>query len=684
MYDAATLLDAVETLSTIVESEIGVGVMDDHLISLRGKSVQYRTVHWISAKGGKDAIDHIRQIFNVIFEYIQEREKDVEGVRTLMQLVGQATRKLYLAGLIGVRDSNEYRQIQDFYNKQIAPKIDRDKLGVWMLAFTKNAMQAKKALRLKGKEKKPVLVDLEAVKSDREYELFFLKKEDGTRFYNPRLLQNIRLVCHFEAQFSGKEEDPFVQVEEWLMHVHQNVAKSILGSISTALNRFYRLSVKKGDNELVADLKKCVMALMLAAQPGAKGKKCKQYFADFQRYYREILYSPEYYKLINEPLSEKDHLGKGMLDLIQKIASAIYREISLYKFLFPQVNQFIEASLASPPSEEGPVSLWNGLSSDYLALQKHTKGHLTGSLERLLGDLKGKGNPTYDPWMQQNYPSQLYRIQIGDRTAECLHIPCPVIQEFIHKAVVNEEFKNFIRGGDELEPHLIFNLQDRTSWKEHARCAALEDLQHIKQFENRLHVVTFAKTTDFYHQEANYAKVQHADLFKSTLKEHLNDLNTGFYFPPTSALTTWENLEPMIEAIHNIFFSGKNVLSRDQRLDFIEIVYLALQMHLLGKFQPSSFSFICKDGVDGGAAGAATFLAAVKLFSPTKLTTEDRKIINEIMHTSALLNRERIVHPHIFKRFLSAIRTIEGVREREGPTLADKLSKFIELPVFLT
>jgi len=61
---------------------------------------------------------------------------------------------------------------------------------------------------------------------------------------------------------------------------------------------------------------------------------------------------------------------------------------------------------------------------------------------------------------------------------------------------VIEEFKGFLRHIEMkkgVEKHLLFNLQDRTSWEEHARCQALEDLEHHAEFNNQLVVVTLPK-----------------------------------------------------------------------------------------------------------------------------------------------------------------------------------------------
>lgn len=685
MNDSIALLDAVETLSNIAESGVEIGMMEEHSVLLHGKPVQYRTVHWITQKGGEDSILRIRRVFKTIYDYIQDKSSDVDGVRALMVLVNQAARKLDLSGLVKSKELSEYQDLDKFYQKQIVPQVDQGKLGQWMLALTKEAIRAKRSLKIKGVERKPLLIDLEAVKSDQEYELFFLKKEDGTHFYNPRLLRSIQLVCHFGERFYDKrdEEDPFAEIGNWLHLRQQAVAKAILNSIHNRLNRFYRLSQKKQDDELIANLKKCIMALMLASQPRNKGKGSENYFADFQKYFREILYSPDYHRLISYPIKTKDFVSHCVVDLIQRIAHAIHREASLFNHLFPHIGQMIEGALNRYGNGKEQKTFWGKLARDYGALAKFAKGHVTGSLERLLSDLHTGGTKAYDPWMMHNTPSHLYKIQIDEKSLDCLHMPCPVVQEFIHKAVINEEFKNFLRGNDQDDSHLIFNMQDRTSWKEHARCHALEELQHAKPFEERVHVVTFAKTTDFYNQTDTYAKEQNAELFKYNLKEHLSDANTGFYFPEKLSVLVWEDLDPLIEEIHQTYFSGKNVLTRDQRLDFIEITYLCLQMHLLAMIKPSSFSFICKDGVDNGAVGAALFWAGAKLLAGEQLSEKDRDMINYVLHTPALMNRERVIHQKTFQRFINALRTLEGVQEQEGKQASLRLSKFINLPVFL-
>src|SRR5262249_5308470 len=153
-----------------------------------------------------------------------------------------------------------------------------------------------------------------------------------------------------------------------------------------------------------------------------------------------------------------------------------------------------------------------------------------------------------------------------------LRIPAPIYQEFINNALINDEFRAFLHSytqGTIPSKHLLINLQDRTSWREFVRCTVLEDLQYQPDLENAITVVTLATDTDFYYQLAPYHQINHAHLFKEQFKELLLDTNAGYFFPSKidrEKLSIF--IDDAFEAIHRIFFSSKNVLVRENRLDF--------------------------------------------------------------------------------------------------------------------
>ncbi len=65
-------------------------------------------------------------------------------------------------------------------------------------------------------ETKHLFVDLDSVKKDILSMNFFYRKEDGTRFFNPRLIRNIKLVSDFGLNVGKEEEkDPLFDLTTW-------------------------------------------------------------------------------------------------------------------------------------------------------------------------------------------------------------------------------------------------------------------------------------------------------------------------------------------------------------------------------------------------------------------------------------------------------------------------------------
>ena len=267
-------------------------------------------------------------------------------------------------------------------------------------------------------------------------------------------------------------------------------------------------------------------------------------------------------------------------------------------------------------------------------------------------------------------PNQLFDLYAQNTRYSFLRIPAPIYQEFINKAIVNDEFKGFIRSynqGANSRKHLLINLQDRTSWREHARCLALEDLQKLPDMEKSLKVVTLTTDTDFYHQLTPYHQVNHAHLFKEQFKELLLDENTGYFFPDTiNRQELSQFIDEAFDAIHRVFFSSKNVILRENRLDFIEIFYLLLQLKLIEWIQPDTVSLTCKDNIDTGEAYSAEIFAFLKLINNQEWTESDWQHLNFMLYAPALLIRERIMLPERFNRMLSALKIVENVRHELG------------------
>jgi hypothetical protein len=223
---------------------------------------------------------------------------------------------------------------------------------------------------------------------------------------------------------------------------------------------------------------------------------------------------------------------------------------------------------------------------------------------------------------------------------------------------------------------LIINLQDRTSWREHFRCTAIEELQKQEDFQKHLVVVTLAKDTEFYYQLAPYHQDNHADVFIAHLKEHLQDDHSGYYFPDAIKKALFPTfIDGVIDAIHRIFFANKNVLLRENRMDFIEILYLFLELKLIELVRPDSFSMTCKDGVDMGPGASAELFAFLKLIQKDPIGDSDKAFLNHILHAPSIFIRERMIQHDRFNRIMSTLKCIESIRDQQG---ADHFAKMIQ------
>ena len=513
-----------------------------------------------------------------------------------MVLVGEAAKKLdKYTGLFhelhakSVTELKEYKHLQEFYLNRIARKIDEGTLGKWILALAHKITPKKIPMKFVGRKSsqtKHVFIDLEAVKKDTEYELFFLRKEDGTRFFSPRLIRNIKLVCDFGDYFGKpKGDDPLIDIKIWHDRCFQASSKSLLRAIRPIVDRFFREAAHCKDNELVMDLTKACMALILCSNPNnlmrnMPVKNCTSYFNDFELFIRAALHSPDYQRLIAYPPKKSSKLSNMLLDTAHAICCAYFTALQGYQELAVPFQHLIQEAIQDVSQEhvigKNSHELWSKIAGEYAAMAKLFKHHPNGPLMNVLNVLQDGDYNSFDPLYQNNIPNQLYSIYFNEAKVSHIRMPAPIFQEYIHKATIVEEFKGFLRALNKnsvIDKLLIFNFQDRTSWREHIRCIAMEDLQKKDDFQQHLAVVTMAKDTEFFQQQAPYQDENHANIFIENLKDQIADENSGFYFPDSIKKGILNGfLGGTVDAIHRIFFSNKNVLLREHRLAFIEIL----------------------------------------------------------------------------------------------------------------
>ena len=699
-HSAIGIVEAVETLSSIAELESGseLGITEEHRLVVQDVSVKYRTVHWLHEQEAAETVKIVKEIFRIILDYLQsfyedeyeQKKETFENVKTIMVLVGEAAQKLDKYTTIfkdtklgSVTQLKEYKQLQDFYHNKISAKVEENFVKEWMKQLPQVVKQKPSKVKLKKKGKistKHIFVDLEAVKQDLEYELFFMRKEDGTRFYNPRLIRNIKLVCDFGDYFGERVSvDPLLAVQMWLDKCLHVAAQNILQSVGDTLDYFCHEAMKEKDKRLVSCLNKAVMALMLSANArnllhNSPVKSCHQYFLDFQGFLREALCTRQYCKMLAYPPKKNEHFLTCLLELVHALCRALFLNIHSYRDVGVVVLELIEKYVSeegfAEKEEHNHMMLWSKLSEDYEALEEVVKRHPHGPLHKVLEFLQEFGSQYFDSLIQYNIPNHLFDIYLPRRKVSFLHLPSPTHQEYINKAAVISEFKGFLhscREGFHKKHHLLINLQDRTSWREHYRCSVLEELHKHPYFKDELTVVTLTKDTDFYHQLEPYHKVNRAKVFFKHFEEHLKGVHSGYYFPLTikgDLFPKWS--ENMINAIHQFFFEGKNVLSRDQRLVFIEIFYMLLELKLIEICKADSVSLTCKDAIDTGSAASAQLYAFAKLIGGQALDEKDREYLDVMLFIAPLMIRERNLLTNRFQRMRDVIKLIETKMHEMG------------------
>lgn len=714
-----SLVEAVETLSEIVDLEIDrdIGITQKRELVLQDKPIAYNTVHWLTEEDASTTVNLVKETYRVILHYLKQfykkeygyitDPKTVEGIKTIMVLVGEAAKKLdkytelfHLTHQNSVTECKEYKQLQDFYLSKIARRIDEGVLGKWILALymgnltqqQQDEMESQAVLvapKEKPLETQHVFVDLDTVKKDSEYELFFIRKENGARFFSPRLLRNVKLVCDFGSYFGERQGiDPLENVNQWMDRVLHINAKNILKTLGTKVDHFFGQTGKMRNHEVGLILSKALMALLLSSYSHNMLrhdpiKSSGEYFSDFLMFLREALNTRTYQKWLVYPPESSHPLAVDLLDLTQSLCKALYNNLIGLEEMIPIVHMLVQDASQGISLEHQEVThnskdIWGRIAGDYTAMTKLMKHHPNGPLVKVMNVLEEDAYHLWDSLQQQNVPSQLFDLHLEDRRISSLRMAAPVSQEIINKANIYEEFKSVLRDGT--KKMLMVNLEDRTSWREHARSVALEDLQKQKEFKECLSVVTLAIDTEFYHQLAPYHQMNHANQFIKQFKEHLKGEESGFYFPDTIDKTElYDFFDQALASIHKLFFSSKNVLTRESRLDFIEIFYLFLILKLIAVVKPDTLSLACKDGIDCGPLYNAELFALVKLLNQTDWTEHDTDYLNFILYAPALLLRERLPIPERFNRMTSALRVIENGRKDLG---ASQFPSIIEQSFF--
>ncbi len=704
--EGMTVLEAVDFLSSL--SEIDVTLSPKFL-----PEEERDTLHphrWLDQNLISNNESLIINAFNSIHHYLQEmNEKHSEqlkdshvlkGLHSIVSILDEAVEKIEkFTNLFkesdefeSVMDLGEYRKLQEYLNSFILPyfsemeEVWAEDLGV-------------REEELIGVDKKG-LRDLEDIKEDKLYDLFYIKKEDRKPFYDYDMIRRLKLLYDFDQIIEmNEEESSFLRIRQLQDKDFSQKAASILQSAGHLMGSFYKEAMKMKGVPLVASMNKSLMALMLAANsrnwhtgPFLEGghlfKSSAEYFADFHFYLRESLHSSEYKKMLLGKSDSTPPLYLQCFSLIHKLCAAYFLTVSLQKEMVSFIRRMIhmgsKMTKVKEPADED-ASLWNELlwedDSIRQVLQKQPSGPIRRTIESFLrGDI-GKG---WDPLSHKNIPTHLFSLVGKDREVAFLRMPAPLMQKSIQIAEVPTEFETFLKGcllDDKHQKFLLVNLQDRTSWEEHSRSEALENFSKKEEMVRVFSLIGLPKKTSFYFQKEDYEQLNEASLFINQLVEQFEGREQcGFYWPDTHVSESNAFAKDSAQMIHSVFFGKNKTLTVSERQNFIEIFYFFLILKAIELYHPDYMALSCKDSIDTGSAASGCFFSCIRMMLSEKPWKEEEKdLLLWILYAPALFFRERAIQKSDLMRLVGALTTFQdGILHHKAEFLKEYKKLFKE------
>ncbi len=685
--ETASILEAVDNLSSMAELNL------EELGHDKGEAesvLHLQTSHWLDLKNEEKTVKSVKDTFRVVHNYLkyvykkegsQLKDKEIQkGVKSIVALATEAAQKVDQCVKLfkdkkGVSESKEFKDLMDFYQHKILKRFEEviKTEDDWEEEWAGEADAAD--IQRRG------LKDLETVTKDRDYELFFITKEDGSRFYNKNLMRHIRLVADFDliiGSLSG--DDPFLRVKILQDRMAHEKALFLKRELKPDLDKWIRKAGKFRDNYFVQIFYRSIMARLLAANPHnllirKVGKGAISYFEDFRNYFRNVVDSIEYQQLIETLEGERDPFFKELLHLVHKLCFFLYMFKPDYSDALSLLSRVIgrEQKKGMLPS----LSLWNQVLDDHESLYNELKKFPSGPLFKVIDILHGDEINGFDPYMQDDMPSFLGSFDIGKKEVGLILSAAPIIQKQIDKSTVIGEFLGCLRyAKTEKKKFLLINFQDRTSWKEFARSHVLEEFQKEAEITKYLDVITLPKETEYYAQSDEYLKISSAKEFKKTLLDQVKSGEScGYYFPKEyekdGSLTY---MKESIEWIHLRFFANKEDLSRKNRLDFIEIFYNFLILKFIQLTGADYVMFCAKDSIDTSAIAIASFYAFIKLISIGSDWKEgEKELFLESIFLPAFLIRERTVDTRTMSRGISMLSVLSAELETNRTKIIKEL-----------
>lgn len=276
--------------------------------------------------------------------------------------------------------------------------------------------------------------------------------------------------------------------------------------------------------------------------------------------------------------------------------------------------------------------------------------------------LRGACNIKFDAHNQGNIPYALFDFSLGTKTIRALRSCTPTIQRkdyesftYQGKATIIPEFENFVRGGMSLLYVSMQNYQERYIASERERNISFVELN--QKYPKTFHLAILAHDSPFYYQQAPFDKIVDASLFKTQFMTEMLSQESGFFF--ASNLMDENNFKTLLDEVHHDLYLGKQELTLQERLDFIEMYYTRLTLFLLMKSKAAYMMNVCKHTADRAAIRNSLVHYLLLIIFEKEKSAEHLNDFYALLHSGAFLMEKRAINSRK-ERLLPILKLLES------------------------
>jgi len=664
----STFVEAVEILHQIASFQ---PQEENFEFVLGGKTISdNQLIH--TMKGALVSIlEYLRKLKMGDFEHVE----GYEGAHTVMELVEKAVKKTDLLlkteknDALSIKKFREYIDLKMYFRQYLARDLGEGVIQKWLSKISKGIEQKRYKDQPVDFSSKYMFVDLERVQKDRDYDLFYIRKEDGSRFFSSQLLKSMKLVYDVQQGEKHKEQknDYYTDLDEWKEKRNHLLAAKLHSLLGTPIQQFF----SQVDRELptVKKLSQAFMALMLASLP-KKQASASKYLRDFYRIFGEVLSSSAYQRVIKkDPLvfSEEE---KIFVEIIIRICRAIMVQIPFPLEMREKIEEIAQKSVSDKLFSEQIKEIHGQM----LHIEKH---HIGLIIEQTLKDFEEGDCNSFDPLQKGNIPEVLFTLYRGNQATKIVRSPLPIVQSMIQKAFISDLFSGYLLGGFfgifETK-HLMISSLNSTLWKDYARASSLQKLVESPKGKEYLFILTLPKQSDFYEQKGPYASVEDAENFFELFAEQLTTEGTGYAIPEKMRKifsSSWAlNL---LRAVWDVFLKKEKTLNVKKRMLCIDIVYLLLALKACEVFRPTAMNFQNSDGLDASLVDAVLLASLTAAINGLELASEQKSCLLGELFLPGLMLRSRGVYAYEMKRGIEVLEVIEKLQQELGAANFGKL-----------